>query len=133
MRLWCITTLIHDRGLTGLLCNSPVVLYSLFSASLSPIVSTLRPSLAVMKPKELKTEISHAHSLIVSFVLQFICDHVYKGLPWKPAPLADQQDHRRKYRAAVSWTDFNVGRLLATLDQLGLADTTAVIFHGDHG
>ena len=63
----------------------------------------------------------------------YICDNVYKGLPWEPANLTDQQDHRRKYRAAVSWTDWNAGRLLDELQTQGLENDTAVIFHGDHG
>ena len=63
----------------------------------------------------------------------YICNHVYGGLPWEPAPADEQRDHRRKYRAAVTWTDHNVGLLLGRLDALGLADTTAVVFHGDHG
>merc|ERR1712060_308356 len=29
-------------------------------------------------------------------------------LPWKPAPKEKQQEARRLYRAAVSWTDHNV-------------------------
>ena len=27
----------------------------------------------------------------------YICNHVYGGLPWDPAAVAQQQDHRRKY------------------------------------
>jgi iduronate 2-sulfatase len=63
----------------------------------------------------------------------YMCDNVYKGLPWEPANITEQQDHRRKYRAAVSWTDFNVGRVLSTMEQEGFAENTAVVFHGDHG
>ena len=63
----------------------------------------------------------------------YICDNVYAGLPWEPATKAEQADHRRKYRAAVSWTDYNVGRMLGELDTLKLAATTAVVFNGDHG
>jgi arylsulfatase A-like enzyme len=37
------------------------------------------------------------------------------------------------YYAATSYTDSQVGRLLAELDRLGLADTTAVVLWGDHG
>jgi len=54
-------------------------------------------------------------------------------LPWEPAPKAQQQQARRLYRAAVSWTDYNVKRILSELDTLGLASSTAIIFHGDHG
>ena len=62
----------------------------------------------------------------------YICDNIYSGLPWQPANRSQQQDHRRKYRAAVSWTDFNVGRIMDTLEDQGFSNNTAVIFHGDH-
>ena len=44
-----------------------------------------------------------------------------------------QQENRRLYRAAVTWTDFNLGRLLAGLEANNVADSTAIMFHGDHG
>lgn len=40
---------------------------------------------------------------------------------------------RQHYYAAVSFMDAQVGRLLSTLDQLGLADSTMVVFTSDHG
>ena len=46
---------------------------------------------------------------------------------------AEQVDHRRNYRAAVSWTDFNVGRLLQELERLQIANDTMIVMHGDHG
>ena len=39
----------------------------------------------------------------------------------------------RGYLAAVSWVDFNVGRVLDGLDSLGLRDNTIVVFWGDQG
>ena len=39
----------------------------------------------------------------------------------------------RAYLASVSWMDWNVGRVLAELDRLGLRETTIVVFWGDHG
>lgn len=39
----------------------------------------------------------------------------------------------RAYRASTSWTDWNVGRVLAELDQQNLRDKTIVVFWGDHG
>jgi arylsulfatase A-like enzyme len=37
------------------------------------------------------------------------------------------------YFASVSWTDWNVGRVVAELDQLGLRQSTVILFWGDHG
>lgn len=37
------------------------------------------------------------------------------------------------YRASASWTDHNVGLVLAELDRLGLRGSTIVVFWGDHG
>src|SRR5262245_10658414 len=37
------------------------------------------------------------------------------------------------YRAATSFTDANIGRVLAELDRLGLRDNTIVVLWGDHG
>jgi arylsulfatase A-like enzyme len=65
------------------------------------------------------------------------------GSPPSPRPLElDPQNQRyggnlgeylRLYYAMVTQLDANVGRLLDTLDELGLADSTAVIFTSDHG
>ncbi|MEM1354073.1 MAG: sulfatase [Planctomycetota bacterium] len=40
---------------------------------------------------------------------------------------------RHGYLASVSYIDAQVGRMLQTLDKLGLADNTIVVFWGDHG
>ena len=40
---------------------------------------------------------------------------------------------RRAYYAAVSYADYNIGRLLDKLSDLGLADSTVVVLWGDHG
>ena len=40
---------------------------------------------------------------------------------------------RRSYYAAITYTDYNIGRLLQKVDQLGLTNTTAVVVFGDHG
>jgi arylsulfatase A-like enzyme len=47
------------------------------------------------------------------------------------------EDEARKmiqaYWASLSWTDWNVGRVVAELDRLGLRDNTIIVFWGDHG
>ena len=48
-------------------------------------------------------------------------------------PLDIQRTVRRAYYASVTWMDEQLGRILDTLDELGLADDTAVVLHGDHG
>lgn len=40
---------------------------------------------------------------------------------------------RTQYYGLVAWIDHQVGRLLRSLDQLGLADDTVVVFTADHG
>jgi arylsulfatase A-like enzyme len=37
------------------------------------------------------------------------------------------------YWASTSWVDWNVGRVIAELDKLGLRDNTVIVFWGDHG
>ncbi len=39
----------------------------------------------------------------------------------------------QSYRASTSWVDWNVGRLMAQLDELKLRDKTIIVFWGDHG
>jgi arylsulfatase A-like enzyme len=47
------------------------------------------------------------------------------------------EDEARKviqaYWASISWTDWNVGRVVAELDKLGLRQNTVIVFWGDHG
>jgi len=60
----------------------------------------------------------------------------FLGTPKPDAgPLSDAQQRRLKhgYLASVSFIDALVGRLLAELDTLGLADDTIVVLWGDHG
>ena len=53
--------------------------------------------------------------------------------PWLPLPDNRTRDIRRAYMAAVSFMDAQLGKLVAALDDLGLANNTAIVFHGDHG
>lgn len=46
---------------------------------------------------------------------------------------AQQRELRHGYYASVSFVDAQVGRLLAGLDELGLADETIVVLWSDHG
>jgi arylsulfatase A-like enzyme len=39
----------------------------------------------------------------------------------------------RAYLASISWTDWNLGRVIAELDKLGLRDNTIIVFVADHG
>jgi iduronate 2-sulfatase len=58
----------------------------------------------------------------------------YAGVPENGKP--DAEYGRRclhAYLAAISYVDAQVGRLLAALEETGLAETTAVVFWGDHG
>ena len=58
----------------------------------------------------------------------------YRDIPEKGA-LADdlQRTLIHGYHAAVSYMDAQLGRVLAELDRLGLADNTIVLLWGDHG
>ena len=51
-------------------------------------------------------------------------------LPW---PIEVQQIARKGYYAAVSQTDFCIGRVLDELEALGLEKDTLVVAHADHG
>ncbi|XP_073343334.1 iduronate 2-sulfatase [Pagrus major] len=55
------------------------------------------------------------------------------SFPYGPIPKDFQLRIRQHYYAAVSYMDAQVGRLLSTLDELGLADSTMVVFTSDHG
>ena len=39
----------------------------------------------------------------------------------------------RAYLASISWVDWNIGRVMAELERLGLRDNTIVVFVADHG
>jgi iduronate 2-sulfatase len=58
----------------------------------------------------------------------------YFGVP-KEGPVSDEMALTliRGYYACVSYTDAQIGKLLNTLDELGLRENTIVILWGDHG
>lgn len=51
----------------------------------------------------------------------------------KPLPENKIRDARRAYFGACSYIDSNIGKLLETLEEIGLADDTVIVFSGDHG
>ena len=51
----------------------------------------------------------------------------------KQADKKEAVDARLAYEASASWTDSQVGRVLAKLKELKLADNTIVVLTGDHG
>ena len=55
------------------------------------------------------------------------------GFGWEQNGDAINRLARARYYGAVSWLDANVGKLLNTLDELGLAEHTLVIYTTDHG
>ncbi len=53
---------------------------------------------------------------------------------WNPqVPRRDLEHVKALYDGEIAFADHHTGRVLARLDELGLADTTLVIVHGDHG
>ncbi|KAM3867244.1 iduronate 2-sulfatase [Diretmus argenteus] len=55
------------------------------------------------------------------------------SFPYGPIPKDFQLRIHQHYFAAVSYMDAQVGRLLSSLDELGLTDSTMVVFTSDHG
>ena len=53
--------------------------------------------------------------------------------PTVPLPRNVQQLARHAYMASVSWMDYQVGRIMDELEELGLTSTTVCVLHGDHG
>jgi len=58
----------------------------------------------------------------------------YYGVP-QQGPVSDEMAKTliRGYYACVSYTDAQIGKLLNTLDELGLRENTIIILWGDHG
>jgi iduronate 2-sulfatase len=58
----------------------------------------------------------------------------YTDIPKEGPVSADKEKElRHGYYACVSYVDAQIGKLLQTLDELGLRENTIVVFWGDHG
>jgi arylsulfatase A-like enzyme len=58
--------------------------------------------------------------------------------PFTPTPhnrdkLQDKSDKKELYRSMVHYADFLIGRLVRTLDELGIRDNTVIFYTGDNG
>ena len=53
--------------------------------------------------------------------------------PWIPMVPSTAREMRRYNRAAITFMDYIVGKLLHELDRTGLVKETLVVFHSDHG
>jgi arylsulfatase A-like enzyme len=51
----------------------------------------------------------------------------------RAASEAEAREVIRAYIASTSWTDWNIGRVIAELDRLGLRDNTLIVVTADHG
>ncbi|HTT56431.1 MAG TPA: sulfatase-like hydrolase/transferase, partial [Opitutaceae bacterium] len=49
------------------------------------------------------------------------------------AGVAEAKQVIRAYIASISWADWNLGRVMAEVDRLGLRDNTIIVFAVDHG
>jgi arylsulfatase A-like enzyme len=49
------------------------------------------------------------------------------------ASVAEARQVIRAYIASISWADWNLGRVMAELDRLGLRENTIIVFAVDHG
>lgn len=98
--------------------NAPKRYWDLYDRSqLAPPASTLPPEGAPALAGHLSPELRS-----------------YEGVP-KEGPLPPEQvaELRHGYLAAVSFLDAQVGRVLAALRELGLEESTIVVFWSDHG
>jgi arylsulfatase A-like enzyme len=57
----------------------------------------------------------------------------YSQIAPGPMPKKQQLEMIHGYHACVSYTDAQIGKVLAELDKLGLAENTIIVLWGDHG
>ncbi|MCK5941648.1 MAG: sulfatase-like hydrolase/transferase, partial [Planctomycetes bacterium] len=86
--------------------------------------------LAEQPGPELPANFRGQHGLNLGRMTMTVRDENLMGWPRDPALLREQL---REYRALVAHLDEQVGRVLATLDELGLRERTLVVFTADHG
>jgi arylsulfatase A-like enzyme len=66
--------------------------------------------------------------------LNYLDVHYKYGVPWNyPKPAWDRGTTIDEYDAGVAYVDDSIGRLLAELERLGLAQNTIVVLTSDHG
>ena len=83
------------------------------------------------RPAPLTAELANAGNEPFQYYRQD--DHVSGArAAWQPTTRQAEQLRRGHY-AAVSYLDAQIGRILAALDETGLARTTVVVFTTDHG
>ncbi|MCX6617784.1 MAG: sulfatase-like hydrolase/transferase [Acidobacteria bacterium] len=58
---------------------------------------------------------------------------LYQRASWDKVTEQMHRVYRARYYGSLSWLDSNVGKLLATLDELKLAGRTLVVYTTDHG
>jgi arylsulfatase A-like enzyme len=51
----------------------------------------------------------------------------------RPSTVKEAKEVIRAYIASISWVDWNLGRVVAELERLGLRDNTLIVFVPDHG
>lgn len=57
----------------------------------------------------------------------------YNQWSWNKITESMHRIYRARYYGSLSWLDDNIGALLRTLDELGLASKTLVVYTSDHG
>lgn len=116
----------HERG------AAPFFAYVAFTAPHDPRdpPPAWRERLADRPPPALPANFRGQHGLDLGPETMTVRDEMLLGWPRDPALL---QRQRTEYRALVAHLDEQIGRILAALDEAGLADHTLVVFASDHG